>query len=171
MADHDPNAHADHLSPEETRERVWSLAEDIRVCILTTWSGSEQHARPLTAHVARDEHALYFLVDESGHKNTEIEQYPAVSCSFVDKGSNDYVVIAGTAKLSNDREKIAAIWTNFAKAWWDDENDPSIRLLTVTPTRGEVWDGPGGLAAKAKIAFSAATGGDIDMGETGKARL
>lgn len=163
--------HTDQLSPEETRDRVWEHADDIGVCMLTTWSGAEQHSRPLAAHPVREEHAIYFLVDESGHKNVEIEQYPEVSCAFVDKNANNYVVIAGTAEISNDRRKIAELFSKFAQVWWEDENDPAIRLLTVTPTRGELWDGPGGLAAKAKVAFSAATGGDIDMGESGKARL
>lgn len=159
---------ADHLSPAETEDRIWKLADDIRICMLTTWSGSEQHSRPLSAHVDRNQHALYFLIDESGHKNVEIEQFPEVSCAFVDKNANNYVVIAGTAKVTNDRAKIKDIWSNFAKAWWDSADDPSIRLLTVTPSRGELWDGPGSAVAKAKLLFSAATGGDIDMGETGK---
>ena len=162
---------ADQLSPAETEDKIWKLADDIKICMLTTWSGSEQHSRPLTAHVDRDAHALYFLVDEAGHKNEEIEKYPEVSCAFVDKGSNNYVVIAGEAKITNDRARIAEIFSNFAKAWWDDENDPAIRLLTVTPSRGELWDGPGSAVAKAKLALAAATGGDIDMGETGKTSM
>lgn len=162
---------AEHLSPAETEDKIWKTADDIKICMLTTWSGSEQHSRPLSAHVARNEHALYFLVDESGHKNEEIAKFPEVSCAFVDKGSNDYVVIAGEAKITNDRAKIAELWSNFAKAWWDDENVPAIRLITVSPSRGELWDGPGSAIAKAKLLFSAATGGDIDMGETGKTRM
>lgn len=162
---------ADHLSPQETEDRIWTLAKDIGVCMLTTWSGAEQHARPLSAHVVREENALYFLVDESGHKNEEIAQYPQVSCAFVDKGANDYVVIAGEAEITNDRRMIAELFSNFAKAWWDDETDPAIRLLTVRPTRGELWDGPSGPVATAKLLFAAATGGDIDMGDTGKTRM
>ena len=162
---------AEQLSPAETEDKVWKLADKIGICMLTTWSGTEQHARPLSAHVDRDAHALYFLVDASGHKNAEIEKFPEVSCAFVDKGANDYVVIAGEATVTNDRARIKDIWSDFAKAWWDGENDPSIRLLTVKPTRAELWDGPNGLAAMAKMAFAAATGGDVDMGETGKTRL
>lgn len=167
MSDHQTET----LSPQETEDRIWELADDINICILTTWNGTEQNARPLWAHVERDERALYFLVDESGHKNEEIAKYPQVSCAFVDKGGNNYVVIAGNAELSNDRAKIADLFSPFAKAWWDDENDPAIRLLTVRPTSGEVWDGPSGPIASAKMLFAAATGGDIDMGESGSTRL
>lgn len=163
--------HADHLSPAETEDRIWELADDIGICMLTTWSGGEQHSRPLSATVDRDAHAIYFLVDQSGHKNEEIARFPEVSCAFVDKGANNYVVIAGEASITNDREKIRDIWNDFAKAWWDDENDPAIRLLTVKPTRGELWDGPHGPVAMAKLAFGAVTGNGPDMGEAGKTRM
>ncbi len=171
MSEHNNHDNAEVLSPQEAENKVWELAEDIGICMFTTWSGTEQHSRPLAATVRRDEHAIYFLVDESGHKNVEIDKFPEVSCAFVDKKSNDYVVIAGEAHLSNDREKIKDIWTDMAKAWWDSENDPSIRLLTVSPSRGEIWDGPNGFAAMAKMAFAAATGHEPDMGEMGKTRL
>lgn len=162
---------AETLSPQETEDRIWDYASDISVCMFTTWTGTEQNSRPLWAHVEREEKALYFLVDEHGHKNEEIARFPQVSCSFVDKGSNNFVVVRGNAELSNDRAKIAELFTNFAKAWWEDENDPAIRLLTVRPTSGEVWDGPSGPIASAKMLFAAATGAEIDMGESGEARL
>ncbi len=162
---------AEHLSDHETEERIWKLAKDIGVCMLTSWSGNEQHSRPLSAHVVREEHAIYFLVDEAGHKNVEIGQYPQVSLAFVDKGANNYVVISGEARITNDRRMIAELFSAFARAWWDDENDPAIRLLTVTPTRGELWDGPAGPISKARVVLSAATGGGIDVGEMGKTQM
>lgn len=42
----------------------------------------------------------------------------------------------------NDRTKITELWGLMDKMWWEDANDPSIRLLTVTPDRGEIWDSP-----------------------------
>lgn len=160
--------HADNLPPAETEEKIWQLAEDIGICMLTTWSGTEQHSRPLSARVDRDAHAIFFLVDEGGHKNKEIARFPEVSCAFVDTSANNYVVIAGEAAITNDRAKINEIWTDFAKAWWENADDPAIRLLTVKPTRGELWDGPHGPVAMAKLALGAMTGNGPDMGDTGK---
>jgi general stress protein 26 len=165
------NENAEHLSPQETEDRIWKRAKDIGVCMLTSWSGTEQHSRPLSSHPVREEHAIYFLVDEAGHKNVEIAQYPQVSLAYVDKGSNDYVVISGEAEITDNRRMIAELFSSFARAWWDDENDPAIRLLTVTPHRGELWDGPSGPISKARVVLSATTGGGIDVGETGKTRM
>ena len=54
----------------------------------------------------------------------------------MDPRTGEYVLIAGHAQLSNDRAKIAELWTKFDEAWWKDVNDPTIRLLTVSPVRG-----------------------------------
>src|SRR5690606_33608985 len=99
-------------------------------------------ARPLSARVRRDEHAIHFLVSADGHKNAQIEDHPVVNLSFADPGKMSFVSISGRAVLSDDRAMIEELWSEFDKAWWDDAADPDIRLLTVAPERAELWDGP-----------------------------
>jgi general stress protein 26 len=159
------------LSGGETVDRIWELADKIDICMFTTWDGEQQRSRPMSARVRRDENAIYFLTDLEGHKLTEIEKFPNVSLAWADNGGHKYAVVAGTAKVSNDRAKIAELWEAFDKAWWDDENDPQIRLLTVTPEDGEVWDSPNMVVATAKMLFAAATGAKPEMGDTGKAQF
>ena len=165
----DDNNHI--LSTEEAIDRIWELAEKIDICMLTTWTGEQQRSRPMSARVRRDEHAIYFLTDLEGHKLTEIGEYPHVSLAWADNGGHKYVVISGDAVVSNDRAKIHELWEGFDKAFWDNEQDPSIRLLKVTPEDGEVWDSPNMIVAGAKMLVAAATGAKPDMGDTGKARL
>ena len=158
-------------SPQEVQDRIWELAEKIDIGMFTTWDGQQQHSRPLSARVRRDEHAIYFLVDESGSKNAEIAQYPAVSCAWADNGAYKYVLIAGQAVLTNDRAKIAQLWTKADRAWWEDETDPTIRLLTLTPENGELWDSPGKAVAMVKMAKAAITGDAPQMGDNAKVDL
>lgn len=159
------------LSPAEAQDRIWELARKIDICMFTTWDGSQQQSRPLSARVRREEHAIYFLVDVEGHKNIEIDRFPTVSCAWVDNDSHRYVVIAGEAKITNDRSKIADLWSDFDKAWWEDETDPAIRLLTVVPANGELWDAPNKLISGAKMALAAITGKAPDMGDNAAVRL
>jgi len=158
-------------TPEEVQDRIWELADKIDVGMLTTWDGEQQHSRPLSARVRRDEHAVYFLIDEAGAKNAQIEAFPTVSIAWADNGNYKYVLISGTAKVTNDRGKIAELWTKFDKAWWDDETDPSIRLLTLTPENGELWDSPGKAVALAKMVAAAVTGAAPQMGDNAKVQL
>lgn len=156
---------------QEVQDRIWELADKIDICMFTSWDGEQQHSRPLSARVRRDEHAVYFLIDVAGEKNAQIARYPAVSCAWMDNGDYKYALMAGSAVVSNDRAKIAELWTKFDKAWWDDETDPSIRLLKVAPENGELWDSPGKAVAMAKMVVAAVTGGAPEMGDNAKVDL
>jgi len=119
----------------------------------------------------KDEGAIYFLVDENGSKNWEAEKYPAVALAFMDTGKNEYLTIAGHADVSNNRAKIKALFSPFAKAWWDSADDPAIRLLTVWPSEAEIWEGPNRLVAGAIMLAAAATNRRPPVGEHGQVRM
>ena len=153
------------MTPAEVVDRVWELAKKIDFCMFVTWDGDRQQARPLSSRVFRDEHAIYFLVSADGHKIEQVERFPVVNLAYADTGAMKYVSISGTARVSNDRAKIKDLWSNFDKAWWDDENDPDIRLLTVSPERAELWDSPGKAIALATMLTAAVTGAKPKMGD------
>jgi general stress protein 26 len=158
-------------SPAEIQDRIWELAEKIDFCMFTTWDGERQRSRPLSARIRRDEHAIYFLVDQSGQKNGQIEQFPFVSLAWSDTKSNKYVVVSGKAEVSNNRAKIHDLWTDFDKAWWESERDPAIRLITVTPEDGELWDSPNRLVATAIMLTAVVTGKGADYGDNAQVKL
>lgn len=145
-------------SEAELQDRAWELAELIGTCMFTTWDGKRQRSRPMAATVKRDEHALYFLTDAGSEKVWEAKEFPTVSAIFADVGGNKFVSISGEATIENDRAKIKALWTPFAKAWWPSADDPSIRLVTMTPVDAEIWDSPNKLIAAAVMLKAAATG-------------
>ncbi len=159
------------MTPAEVVDRVWELAKKIDFCMFVTWDGEQQRSRPLSARVYRDENAIYFLVDKDGSKNQQVEEFPKVSLGFSDIGAMKFLTIAGTAELSNDRAKIADLWSEFDKAWWDGADDPDIRLLTVTPEDAELWDSPGRVVATAKMLAAAVTGAKPIVGEHGTTQM
>lgn len=158
-------------SPQEVADRIWELAEKIDIGMFTTWDGEQQHSRPLSARVRRGEHAVYFLVDVEGDKNGQVEHFPSVSVAWADNGHYKYVVMSGEARVSNDRQKITDLWSDFDKAWWEDASDPSIRLVTFTPDNGELWDSPGKAVALVKMVMAAVTGAAPQMGDNAKVDL
>jgi general stress protein 26 len=159
------------LSPNEVRDRVWEKAKSIDFCMFVTWDGERQRARPMSARVRREEHAIYFLVDVEGEKNSQIDRFPIVTLTFTDKGANDYIALTGRATINNDRVKIADLWSDFDKAWWEDENDPSIRLITVILDDAELWDGPNSALATVKMMVAAVTGVATDQGDNAKVKM
>ncbi|MGA1834340.1 pyridoxamine 5'-phosphate oxidase family protein [Rhizobium wenxiniae] len=151
--------------------KVWDLAETIGFCMLTTVNGSDLRARPMSAYAERNEDAFYFLTDVASHKDDEVAKQPHVCLAFADSKGQKYVSVSGTAEVQNDREKIRQLWATPAKAWWDNPDDPSIRILKVTPAFAEYWDSPGTVISYIKMAMAALGHGRPGMGDTAKVEM
>lgn len=155
------------------QDRVWTLIEDIGLCMLVTHDGlgDELRARPMSAHPSRDEDAVYFLTDARNHKDDEVVINDNVCLTFADNGGYRYVSVTGTANVLEDRAKVEELWTPAAKAFWDSKDDPSIRVLRVRPSMAEFWDSPGKIVTSVKMAVAAVTGGQPDLGTNRKVSL
>ncbi len=139
MTDMRTDPRVNNISEGEAIERIWQFVEKIGTCMMVTWDGQEQHSRPMAARPDKNAGVIRFLTDVTGRKDDEISRYPTINLSFADPGSNKYVSLSGTASVSNDRAKIAELWSEFDKAWWESEDDPNIRVLVFDPVNGEVW--------------------------------
>ena len=159
------------LTLAEATDRIWELAKQIDICMFITWDGEYSRARPLSARVFRDQNALYFLVNDDSAKNEQLANYPKVTLAWSDSSHYKYVTISGHAAVTNDRQKIAELWEKTDAAWWEDASDPEIRLITVRPEEGELWDSPGLIVATAKMMFAAVTGAAPEVGNNAKVDL
>ena len=152
-------------------DRVWTLVKKIGFCMLSTHDGEDIRARPMAAYVERDDHAIYFITDAASHKDEEIERNPHVGLAFADASNEKYVSITGRAAILNDRQKIRELWSTPAKAWWDNPDDPSIRVLKVTPKDAQYWDRPGKAVSYVKMLAAAVSNSRPSMGNRAKTDL
>ncbi len=159
------------MTDEKHVDRVWELMNEIGFCMLSTRDGTEIRARPMAAHVVRDEHAIYFLTDAESHKDEEVAREPHVGLAFADTGKHNYVSVTGRATVSNDRKKIRELWSTPARAWWESPDDPSIRVLTIIPNDAQYWDGPGKTVGLIKMLAAALSDSRPDMGDKAKVNL
>lgn len=159
------------MSHHDSVDHVWKLMKKIGFCMLATRDGAEIRGRPMAAHLARDEHAIYFLTDSDSHKDDEIERDPHVGLFFADASDQKYVSLTGRAVVSNDRAKIKELWSTPAKAWWDDPEDPTIRVLKITPNDAQYWDSPGTVVSYIKMLTAAVSDTRPDMGDSKKVKL
>jgi general stress protein 26 len=151
--------------------RVWELIDRIGFCMLSTLDGEEIRSRPMAAHAVAHENAVYFLTDADSAKDEEVEARPQVNLAFADAGSHSYVSVTGRATVSNDRDKIRELFSTPAKAWWDSPEDPSIRVLKVTPRDAQYWDGPGRVRALIRMLAAAVSDKRPDMGDNAKVEM
>ncbi|RDJ21426.1 general stress protein [Bosea caraganae] len=161
------------MSHHSDQDHAWDLMEKIGLCMLVTHDGTGDalRARPMSAHVVRDEEAVFFLSDARHHKDDEIEINQNVCLAFADTDGQAYVSVTGTANVLDDRAKIGELWSTAAKAWWKSKDDPNIRVLRVMPSMAEFWDSPGKLVTTVKMAAAALTGHRPRLGENRKVAL
>ncbi len=152
-------------------DRAWTLMRKIGYCMLCTHDGGEIRSRPMAAHVDRSTHAIYFLTDAASHKDDEIAADPRVCLAFGDPHDQKYVSVSGRAAISNDRAKIKELWSTPAKAWWRSADEPSIRVLTVTPQDAQFWDSPGTVMTFVKMLAAVVADRRPDVGERAKVKM
>jgi general stress protein 26 len=141
-------------------EHAWNLMKQIQVGMLVTHNGHGDHlrARPMAAHMSPDENAIYFLADAETTKDHEIEENSNVCVAFSDPKGQRFVSVTGQAQVANDRTKIKELWSVAAKAYWDSADDPSIRILRVTPENAEYWESFGKLVSLVKMGVAQISG-------------
>ena len=161
------------MSQRYDQDRVWDLVDSIKFAMLVTHDGDgdQLRARPMHAHGIREEDTIYFLTDRRHHKDDEIQVNENVCLAFADTGGQRYLSITGTATVLDDRKRVHELWSPTNKAFWDDENDPNIRVLRVRPGMAEFWDSPGRIVTTVKMAAAALTGAKIEFGENRKVVL
>lgn len=159
------------MTQHDDTERVWKLMEKIGFCMLSSRDGEDIRSRPMSAYLEREGNSIYFLTDVRSYKDDEIRAAPNVSLAFADPGHQNYVAVTGRAEVSNDRAKIRDLWSTLAKAWWDDPEDPEIRVLKVTPKDAQFWESPGTVVSYVKMIAAAAGGGRPDLGDNAKVQL
>ncbi|MBS0528617.1 MAG: pyridoxamine 5'-phosphate oxidase family protein [Proteobacteria bacterium] len=152
-------------------DRAWNLMEKIGFAMLVTHDNGRLRSRPMRAFAERENNAIYMLSDARRHKDNEIASNPEINLSFADAGDQKYVSVTGTAAVSNDRAKIRELFSTPAKAWWDNADDPNIRVLKITPHDAEFWDTPGSVISYVKMAAAAVTGMRPDIGTNRKVAI
>jgi general stress protein 26 len=151
-------------------DRLWTLIKEIPVAMVITHDGHGEdiRARPMAAHAAEEEGAIYFLTDVDSPKASEIEDSDTICLAFADNKTRKYVSVTGRADIIDDKNRIKQVWSIYDKAFWSDENDPRIRLLRVTPESAQFWEGAGTVVTALKLIAASVSGERTNLGKNEK---
>ncbi len=157
---------------QQNIEKLRDLIKGIRIGMITTNSSDGQlHTRPMFTFETEFDGDLWFMTGSDSRKMEEVAGDHQVNVAYSDTGKNRYVSVSGQAQIVNDRAKIKDNWNPLLKAWFDGPDDPRIRLLKVSVTSAEYWDGPSGPVAKVLEIAKAVTKGAAPMGENETLKL
>ena len=152
-------------TPTYSADRLATLVEkarSFRVGMLTTLDpDGKPWSRPMAIQEVTDQADFYFFTNADADKVAHIARDPRVGIALSAPDDQAYVTLAGTAEVLNDRDKIEALWSEFARAWFPDgPDDVSLRLIRVEADRAEYWDSASGLFTAAWGYLKAVTTGE-----------
>ncbi len=151
---------SDAPTRQEQIEKLAELIGDIRICMLTTLDpDGKPWSRPMATQEAEFDGTLWFFTRSDSEKVEHLRRDPAAGVAFAKPSDQEYVTMAGTAAVVDDRRKAEELWNKAYEAWFPEGlDDPHLRLVRVEVDRAEYWDSPSTFVtyaiglAKAKLA-------------------
>jgi general stress protein 26 len=158
------------MSEHADVDRVWDIVEKVGVGMLTTRFPGGLRARPIEPRLDREAGLIRIVTDVRGLKDDEIERSPDVGLVVISPGDKAYLSITGRAVVKRDAAMAKRIWHKTDAMWWPGgPNDPNVRVLVVTPSLAELWDGPSSsMVAAFEMAKANLTGEKPNLGENRK---
>lgn len=150
------------------RQRLAELIEPVRVAMMTTVDEEGLLvSRPMSVLELDASGCLWFFTDL---RSAKVEQLRRVNLGFADSERGDYVSLAGSGEIQNDRRRIEALWSPMARPWFPDgPESTNLALLKVTPHTAEFWDSPNSKMVRLfAMAASVVAAKPIGMGQYGR---
>lgn len=127
---------------EEKLENLVDVLKKFSTAMLVTRTDEgDLRSRPMAIADCNDVARLWFVTRSDSGKIDEMTEFPSVNISMQD--GKHFLSISGTARISNDRDRIHQLWNAPMKIWFDGPDDPTIRLLEIVPMHAEYWDRSG----------------------------
>ena len=164
----------EHLTGSAGMKKIGDLIGGIRIAMMTTAAPDGSFdSRPMATQKTEFNGSIYFLTRQESGKVHEIANDSHVSLLYANQGDGKYVTVKGKATVYRDQAKIHELWNPLYKAWFPEgEDDPAIGVLRVDVSEAQYWEANSSrLIRGIKYVAAAATGGEVDLGKTGKVNL
>ena len=130
------------MTEQADPENIWGAIAKLHVTMLATQEEGRIVSRPMASLARPNEGRIYFITHLQTGKVGEIGGSAPVNLAYADPSSNTYVSISGTARTTQDREKLRELWGFYAEAWLPQgPDDPDTALIEVEPEEAKLWDG------------------------------
>ncbi|MDB4884422.1 MAG: pyridoxamine 5-phosphate oxidase-related FMN-binding protein [Gemmatimonadetes bacterium] len=129
-------------TPSTTKklDELYDLIGGIEIAMFTTRRADGQLvSRPMATQERVTGTDLWFVTDISANKLDELESDPHVNLAYYNNKSREWVSVAGTAQVTQDRNLIKELYKPDWKAWFGDQggdmnggaDDPRLALILV----------------------------------------
>lgn len=164
---------AKNLYQREALEKYLELARTIETSMMLTNLGKKPvDAIPMTPKRIQDDGRILFFSKSTSDHNQNIHTDRDTQLIFNDPKSKEFLSVYGKTAISTDKDLIQELYHNLDNNWFNDKNDPTITILIFEPQEAQYWDSKtNAFLILAKLAYTATTGNETEIGETGSLHL
>jgi len=135
-----------NVLPQATEE-MSRLARHLEGQRTTMLSFSDDHgqitARPMTPLELDTQGEIWMLASRRSMAPVFVAALRQANLTFSDSERSLYISLAGVARLCDDAQRKADLWTTMARPWFPGGvDDPDLVLLAMQPQLADIWDGP-----------------------------
>ena len=163
-----------HPTHSEAIKKISELIKGKQIAMLTSVADDGSfHARPMAVLDVNFDGDLWFFTKKDAPKVDQIQDEPRVNVAYSDPSNQDYVSLAGRAKLVMDQALNEKYWKPSFEAWFPNGlDDPQLALLKVEVEGAEYWDSPSSTVAHVKgFIQSKITGEQGPVGDHAKVEI
>ncbi|GAA5121931.1 pyridoxamine 5'-phosphate oxidase family protein [Alloalcanivorax gelatiniphagus] len=144
---------------------VAEIMKDTDIAVLTYLSlDGALVSTPMATQDFDEPGRTWFITDSTTDKVRAIEADPRVNVSYSSKAG--WVSLSGTARVSQDRQKLEELWDASAGAFMSGgPDDPTNVLLEIDGATAEYWESPGKVSAAVQLAKGLVSDKTPDMGD------
>jgi general stress protein 26 len=146
-------------------QRFFELVRTFHNAMLVThMPDGTPHARPMALADVTEQGELWFVSRRQSPKVDEVVMDNRAL--VVAQESGKYLTVTGHAEVRKDPQKVAELWSERFRPWFNDKNDPNLVLICVRGEEAEYWDNSGyeGLKFFVKAATAYVTGKKLGDG-------
>lgn len=153
---------AEQVAVTQDVSKLLDKIKEVKYATLTTLDAQRRlHGRPMYTCAPGDDGALWFFSEKDAQKIDEIKANSQVGLGYSDPGNATYVTVAGTATVTDDKQKIKDLWREDFRGFFPKgADDPNLTLIKVEIENGEYWDEPSNLFVRAYAYAKAITTGE-----------
>lgn len=165
----------ENLHNQEAIEKLKEMVDKIDIGMICSFTSESDypHAVPMSRQEVDEEGNIWFIFSSESETYQHLQNNNKVSLLYAHVGDYNFLSINGTAEISRDQERIDKYWNKMIEAWFEKgKEDPHIRILKVIPGEAHYWDNKSNkLVTLMKVAASAISGQQLDIGREGKLNL
>ncbi|WP_405352276.1 pyridoxamine 5'-phosphate oxidase family protein [Nonlabens sp. Asnod3-H03] len=164
---------SENLYQREALEKYLELSRSIETSMMLTNLGSKPvDSIPMTPKRINDNGSILFFSKSTSDHNKNIQKDADTQLIFSDVKSKEFLSVYGSTSISKDPILIEELYGNLDNNWFDGKDDPTITVLTFTPEQGQYWDTKtNSIVTLAKLAYTAITGDETEIGTSGSLKL